>query len=96
MTSSVTPSGATICCRAGDRNIQYAERGASHAAIGLNAGGAKAMMLGLVALLGMAMGAMPADGPVKKYDGGWDLYKNDDIFALLRCYAGDSILRVAY
>lgn len=53
------------------------------------------MILGLVALLGAAVG-MPADGPVKKYPGGWDLYKNDDNCALLRSYAGDTILRVAY
>ena len=56
------------------------------------------MMIGLVAMLGIAMGAMPvdSDGPVKKYDGGWDLYKNSDNCALLRSYAGDTILRVAY
>ena len=54
------------------------------------------MMIGLVALLGVAMGAMPADGPVKKYAGGWDLYKNDDNCALLRSYAGDTTFRVAY
>ena len=56
------------------------------------------MIVGLVALLSMAMGAMPvdSDGPVKKYDGGWDLYKNDDNCALLRSYAGDTILRIAY
>ncbi|MBS0478870.1 MAG: hypothetical protein JSR79_06175 [Proteobacteria bacterium] len=55
-------------------------------------------MLSWVALLGLAMGTMPAgsDGPVKKYDGGWDLYKNDDNCALLRSYAGDTILRIAY
>lgn len=53
-------------------------------------------MLSLVALLSLAMAGMPADGPVKKYDGGWDLYKNDDNCALLRSYAGDTILRVAY
>lgn len=53
-------------------------------------------MIGWVALLGLAMGAMPADGPVKKYSGGWDLYKNDDNCALLRSYAGDTTLRIAY
>lgn len=54
------------------------------------------MMLSLVAALGVALAGVPADGPVKKYDGGWDLYKNDDNCALLRSYAGDTILRVAY
>ena len=54
------------------------------------------MIVGLVALLGVAMGAMPADGPVKKYGGGWDLYKNDDNCALLRSYAGDTTFRIAY
>jgi len=53
-------------------------------------------MLSLVALLAMGMGAMPADGPIKKYDGGWDLYENEDNCALLRSYAGDTILRIAY
>jgi hypothetical protein len=53
------------------------------------------MLLSLVALLGAAV-AMPGDGPVKKYDGGWDLYKNDDNCALVRNYAGDTFLRVAY
>jgi hypothetical protein len=53
-------------------------------------------MLSLAAALSMAMGAMPADGPIKKYDGGWDLYKNSDNCALLRSYAGDTTFRVAY
>lgn len=53
------------------------------------------MMIGVIALLG-ALGGVADDGAYKSYDGGWDLYKNDDHCALLRTYAGSTILRIAY
>ncbi|MES2095386.1 MAG: hypothetical protein V4459_01365 [Pseudomonadota bacterium] len=53
------------------------------------------MLIGLVAMLGAAMGVAD-DNAIKEYPGGWSLYRNSDNCALLRTYAGDTILRVSY
>ena len=57
--------------------------------------GGEHMMIGLIAMLGV-LGGVADDGPYKTYDGGWNLYRNDDNCALLRTYGSDTILRIAY